>query len=643
MSGKGMSENKRSHDEMIKRSHERSRKLGIDRNQTFSNRILKGRDISTQMELNTLLLNIAEPFMEFLYKFLEASGFIIVLTSDDGCILRIVGDPEPIFAARNLNMVIGAYMDEASIGTNAMGTAIREDAPIQITAKEHFINAYHTWTCSAAPIHDTDGNTIGCLNLTGDAKLVHPHTLGLVVAAVHSIENQLATDLSQRMLFDAHQYLNTVMDTLTLGVFTADASGTILSLNHAATKLMNISKDFALGKNIGEFITNWMQIREQVANGKKYLDEETVIHIGNRKETFSLNAYITRNQEGDITGMVTSFREMQRVYKLVNKYTGMNARYTFEDLIGESDQIHRIIEYAKTISDSPSTVLIQAESGTGKELFAQAIHNHSNRSENGFVAVNCGAIPATLIESELFGYEEGAFTGAKKGGRMGKFELANGGTLFLDEIGEMPVEMQVKLLRTIQEGYITRVGGDKVIPVDVRIIAATNRDLLEEVSKGNFRMDLYYRLSVIPVSIPPLKDRKEDIPLLIKYFLNMKSMKLHRNVPEMTNELFRQLLAYNWPGNIRELENFIEKFVNLDGNIDLAGVLFPTHGPLNIQPLPDFVLEDDPLQTLEELEKKAIIKALNKLNKNMSQVAKSLGISRNTLYQKLKKYDILLD
>lgn len=643
MIGKGMSENKKRHDEIIKRSHERSRKLGIERDQTFSKRILKGREIASQMELNTLLLDVAEPFMEFLYKFLEASGFIIVLTSDDGCILRIVGDPEPIFAARNLNMVIGAYMDEASIGTNAMGTAIREDAPIQITAKEHFINAYHTWTCSAAPIHDTEGNTIGCLNLTGNAQLVHPHTLGLVVAAVHSIENQLATDLSQRMLFDAHQYLNTVMDTLTLGVFTADAAGTILSLNHAATKLMNIDKDFALGKNIGEFIPNWMQIREQVANGKKYLDEETVIHIGARKETFSLNAYITRNQEGEITGMVTSFREMQRVYKLVNKYTGMNARYTFEDLIGESDQIHRIIEYAKTISDSPSTVLIQAESGTGKELFAQAIHNHSNRSENGFVAVNCGAIPATLIESELFGYEEGAFTGAKKGGRMGKFELANGGTLFLDEIGEMPIEMQVKLLRTIQEGYITRVGGDKVIPVDVRIIAATNRDLLEEVSKGNFRMDLYYRLSVIPVSIPPLKDRKEDIPLLIKYFLNMKSMKLHRNVPDMTNELFRQLLAYNWPGNIRELENFIEKFVNLDGNIDLAGILFPTHGPLTIQTVPDFVLEDDPLQTLEEMERKAIIKALNKLNKNMSQVAKSLGISRNTLYQKLKKYDILLD
>lgn len=638
-----MPESKRRHDEIIRRSHERSSKLGIDREQTFSKRILKGREIATQMELNTQLLDVAEPFMEFLYKFLEASGFIIVLTSDDGCILKIVGDTEPIYAARNLNMVVGAYMDEASIGTNSMGTAIHDDAPIQITAKEHFINAYHTWTCSAAPIHDTEGHIIGCLNLTGDAQLVHPHTLGMVVAAVHSIENQLATDVSQRMLFDAHQYLNTVMDTLTLGVFTADATGTILSLNHAAMKLMNIPKDFALGKNIGTFIPNWIQIRDQVANGKKYLDEETVIHIGTRKETFSLNAYITQNQEGEITGMVTSFREMQRVYKLVNKYTGMNARYTFEDIIGESDQIYRIIEYAKTISDSPSTVLIQAESGTGKELFAQAIHNYSNRSENGFVAINCGAIPATLIESELFGYDEGAFTGAKKGGRMGKFELANGGTLFLDEIGEMPIEMQVKLLRTIQEGYITRVGGDKVIPVDVRIIAATNRDLLDEVSKGNFRMDLYYRLSVIPISIPPLKDRKEDIPLLMKYFLNMKSMKLHRNVPDMTNELYHKLLAYNWPGNIRELENFIEKFVNLDGNIDLAGTLFPAHGPLNIPSKPGFVLEDDPLQTLEELEKKAILKAMNKLNKNMTKVAKSLGISRNTLYLKLKKYDILLD
>lgn len=444
----------------------------------------------------------------------------------------------------------------------------------------------------------------------------------------------------------AYQYLNTVLDTLTLGVFTADAGGTILSLNQAATRLMNINKEFALGKHIGEFIPNWKHIWDQVANGRKYLDEETVIHIGNRKETFSLNAYITKNNDGDINGMVTSFREMQRVYKLVNKYTGMNARYTFEDLIGESDQILRIIEYAKTISDSPSTVLIQADSGTGKELFAQAIHNYSNRSENGFVAVNCGAIPAPLIESELFGYDDGAFTGAKKGGRMGKFELANGGTLFLDEIGEMPVDMQVKLLRAIQEGYITRVGGDKVIPVDVRIIAATNRNLLEEVGTGNFRMDLYYRLSVIPVSIPPLRDRKEDIPLLIKYFLNMKSLKLQRDVPEISNELYHQLLVYDWPGNIRELENFIEKFVNLDGNTDLAGTLFQPQtmqNHVNHLSVPDFVSDDEPLLSINELEQRAIIKALAKLNHNMSQVARSLGISRNTLYQKLKKYDIALD
>lgn len=436
------------------------------------------------------------------------------------------------------------------------------------------------------------------------------------------------------------------MDTLTLGVFAADAGGTILSLNQAATRLMNINKEFALGKHIGEFIPNWKHIRDQVANGRKYLDEETVINIGNRKETFSLNAYITKDNDGDINGMVTSFREMQRVYKLVNKYTGMNARYTFEDLIGESDQILRIIEYAKTISDSPSTVLIQADSGTGKELFAQAIHNYSNRSENGFVAVNCGAIPAPLIESELFGYDDGAFTGAKKGGRMGKFELANGGTLFLDEIGEMPVDMQVKLLRAIQEGYITRVGGDKVISVDVRIIAATNRNLLEEVGNGNFRMDLYYRLSVIPVSIPPLRDRKEDIPLLIKYFLNMKSLKLQRDVPEISNELYHQLLVYDWPGNIRELENFIEKFVNLDGNTDLAGTLFQPQtmqNHVNHLSVPDFVSDDEPLLSINELEQRAIIKALAKLNHNMSQVARSLGISRNTLYQKLKKYDIALD
>jgi len=304
--------------------------------------------------------------------------------------------------------------------------------------------------------------------------------------------------------------------------------------------------------------------------------------------------------------------------------------------------MQRVIEYAKIVANSPSTILIDGESGTGKELLAQSIHNYSNRRNAGFVAVNCGALPETLIESELFGYDSGAFTGASKGGKPGKFELANGGTLFLDEVGEMPLDMQVKLLRVIQEGVITRVGGTKNIPVDVRIIAATNKDLKEEIKEGRFRLDLYYRLSVIPLRLPSLRERKEDIPMLINYFLHSKALKLNKDVPEISPEVYRFLLSYSWPGNVRELENFIEKTVNLNGNIvwDVTKDQVKNLPEVGTTPHRGSSSSKVTLTTLDEMEKRMIKEAIKELNSNISQVAKTLGISRNTLYLKMKKYGI---
>ncbi len=336
-----------------------------------------------------------------------------------------------------------------------------------------------------------------------------------------------------------------------------------------------------------------------------------------------------------------AFRSIEKVYQLVNKYTGMEARYTFDDIIGKSKIMRQAIDYAETIANSPSTILIEGESGTGKEVFAQSIHNASNRKNGAFVAINCAAISENLIESELFGYEHGAFTGAKKGGHPGKFELANNGTLFLDEIGDMKPDMQVKLLRAIQESSITRVGGDKVIPIDVRIIAATNKNLQNEVEKGNFRMDLFYRISVIPLYIPSLKERKGDIPSLIKFFLNQKSLKLHKDIPHMGYSDLQQLLDYDWPGNVRELENYIEQLVNFNGKISLDSFHILKHekdkvqyenNNVNIEAIPDL--------TLQEIEKRHIFMAIKKHSGNMTKVAKILGIGRNTLYQKLKKYNI---
>ncbi|NFK10945.1 PAS domain-containing protein [Clostridium botulinum] len=632
---------KEKQDNIIKKSHERSVYFGIEENRVFPKKILKGKEITNNIEKNKSFLKVASPFIDILYDFLKGSEFFIILTDKEGCILKIIGDKEVMDIANNLNMVVGAFMSENSIGTNAMGTAIKEDIPIQISEREHFIKAYHRWTCSAAPIHDINGDIIGCLNLTGDRDRVHSHTLGLVVAAVKSIENQINVDNTNKKLLETYQYMNTIVDSISSGIYVVDFRGKIKTINKAACNILGIEDKDVLDKNVENILPNWHHIFERIKNGKPYEDKEAVLNDKLIKGRYNVSATPIQI-ENKIIGMVIVFKEIKTVLDLVNKYSGMRAVYNFEDIIGESKEIKKVINYAKSISSSPSTVLIEGESGTGKELLAQSIHNYGDRRENSFIALNCGAIPKSLIESELFGYEDGAFTGARRGGHAGKFELANGGTLFLDEIGEMPLDMQVSLLRVLQEGYVTRVGGDKIIPVDVRIIAATNKDLKKEVEKGTFRQDLYYRLSVIPIKLPPIRERKGDLPILIKYFFRIKSIKLNKPMPHIKEDIYHNMLEYNWPGNIRELENFIENIVNLRG--DSSFILEEDFK--NIEDKHNFhennigLLYSNKIRTLEEIEKEAIINTVNEYNRNMSQSAKALGITRDTLYSKLKKYNI---
>jgi transcriptional regulator with PAS, ATPase and Fis domain len=296
------------------------------------------------------------------------------------------------------------------------------------------------------------------------------------------------------------------------------------------------------------------------------------------------------------------------------------------------------LEKAKRVARSPSTVLVLGESGTGKELFAQAIHNASDRRDRPFVSVNCGAIPAELIQSELFGYAEGAFTGAKKGGRRGKLETANGGSVFLDEIGDMPLEMQVNLLRVLEEKAIMRVGENKVVPVDVRIIAATNRSLYEEVSRGRFREDLFYRLNVISIIIPPLRERQGDVILLTNYYIDRISRKVGKNVESVEPAVFATLEAYHWPGNVRELANAIEYAVNLLPGEELKLSHLPPH--LKKKQAVRTAVDDIEIMSLALVEKKAIENALIHFSGNITKVAGALGIGRNTLYDKMRKYGI---
>jgi len=625
-------------DIIIKKSHDRSKAFGIDPQSQYPKYILDGLEFQHSLEENKELLEIAEPIISQLLEIVEKNGFVIVLTDSEACILKIVGGKKTLKEASDINMVEGASMNENSIGTNAMGTAISENASVQITAKEHFISVYHQWTCSAAPIH-YNNKIIGTLNLTGKAENVHPHTLGLVMAAVSAIENKLTNNQILHELYSSRQYAWAMMNNLAYGVFAIDLNDEIKWVNDSACRIINVRRKKLLDKAIHEILPEWMKIKRIVLHDLSFLDQESFFSLSEIKEKFLFNVYLIKNDEQEILGFLLTFRPLSRMLNLVKKYTGLHAYYTFNDIIARSPQTIKLIKYAQKVSNSPSTILITGESGTGKEVFAQAMHNASERHESAFVAVNCGAISPTLIESEMFGYEEGAFTGARKGGCPGKFELANGGTIFLDEIGEMPLDMQVKLLRVLQEGTITRVGSQENKKIDVRVIAATNKDLEKEVDKGEFRLDLFYRLNVIPIHIPALRERKEDIIPLARNFMASKSEKLNKPFPEFTRNIEEKILNYPWHGNVRELENYIEKLVNLGDSKDFIDIVDNEMQQSNTSLE---VSEKKELKSLDLVEKETIVFAINELDGNISQVAKSLGIGRNTLYSKLKKYNIQL-
>ena len=317
---------------------------------------------------------------------------------------------------------------------------------------------------------------------------------------------------------------------------------------------------------------------------------------------------------------------------------------SFESIIGSNDKMKKVIEQAKCVANTDTTVLIQGESGVGKEVIANAIHQSSQRSKGPFVAVNCGAIPLSLIESELFGHEKGSFTDAKET-KIGKFEQAKGGTLFLDELGELPLDAQVKLLRVLEDKKITRIGGIKPVTVDVRILSATNKNLEERVQKGSFRLDLYYRLNIFPIQIPPLRERKEDIPLFIEYFINKYNSELALHVKNMSKQAVDQLQNYSWPGNIRDLQNAIQSAMILCRE----GTITSEFLPMRIKGYPiidgtklefDSGLDENLKSLNSKLEKELISEALSKCNYNRTETANLLKISRKTLFNKMRHYDL---
>lgn len=611
---------------VIAMSWERCRKAGINPYLKKEEKISQSK-LQEELEKHSKLLEIAVPIISNLYAFVKGSGFLISLATEKGIVLEIQGDPEIL---RKSKFRPGNILTENCVGTNSIGLCLINQQPIQVFAAEHFCKFFHEWTCSSAPIFDENKKLLGILSMNGDYEKVNLHTLGMVVGGANAIENSLLMQKSYHEIAISNALKTVIMEEIDEGLVVLNEDKTICHINDRAKKMLKITKanEEILFQNISNVLGVDHPLIGEIESCFKKVNHE-MIYLGEDYEV----TYKLINFNGKFSiGLILVLREIEKVKKIVNRFVGARAMYTFDDLIGIDEAFFSVVSMAKSASRSVSNILLIGESGTGKEIFAQAIHNFSKRRKGPFLAINCGGLPRNLVESELFGYAEGAFTGAQKGGNPGKFELADGGTLFLDEIGEMPLEFQVLFLRVLQEKTIMRIGGKKMIPVDVRIIAATNKNLEEEVKAGNFREDLFYRLNVMAIKIPPLRERPEDIPLLTEHLFNKLQKGLDKKVNKIDPEVIKILKNYNWPGNIRELQNVLERAINLT-----------TTGEIHVSNIPDSIIGSvkqsyNKILPVDDYEKQLIFSLLQEHDGNKSKVAKILGISRTTLYTKLKKY-----
>jgi len=431
-----------------------------------------------------------------------------------------------------------------------------------------------------------------------------------------------------------------VIDTVDEGIMVVDSNCKIEIFNKYCEELFRYSKEEVLGMELIDLLKVNPPMQELLKTGKNYDNVE--IKIKNER---GLVHYITtgraiKNDANKTVGGVMTLKDIKKVIKLVSVVTSIE-QGAFSEIIGSSREFERVKSLATSVAKGNSTVLLRGESGTGKELFAKAIKNLSERKDKNFVTINCAALPENLIESELFGYEKGSFTGAASG-RDGLFKEADGGTIFLDEIGELTLPLQAKLLRVLQESTIRRLGCNKEEKIDVRIIAATHRDLEAMVREGKFRQDLYYRLNVIPIYIPPLRNRMEDIPSLVSYFIKNLNDKVYKDIKGANSDFISGLLKYNWPGNVRELQNVIERAMNICNKNFLTSedlILSFNYG-LPVKYSTNAISDDIKLQEAVEIfEREKILRSLEK-NNSIRKAAKALGVSHTTVLNKINKYNI---
>lgn len=583
------------------------------------------------------LIEIAKPIMLGLFNVVKESNYSIILTDENAVILEVIGNETIMERNTNLYFLKGCKWTEENVGTNAIGTCIYLDKPIQTLGAEHYGKKQHGWTCSASPIHDSSGKIIGVIDLSGDFHGYHSHTLGIVVEAANSIEEQFS-------VAEHRKWVKAAFESIEDGILIIDSNFLVKEFNLKMCDILRITKEEIHKLNIRALLNDIIKDISNFNKNNIISYREVSLYANDYRVECNIN--VTPVEKGGrYIGFVIVAKKVDSFRHAVNKIAGFSSRYSFRDIITDNLRMRNIIDEARNIAENECSVLITGESGTGKELFAHAIHNESSRSNGPFVAINCAALPKDLVESELFGYEKGSFTGAAKEGQPGKFELANRGTIFLDEIGELPLEMQSKLLRILDNHTVTRIGGKHERNLDVRVIAATNRNLYNEIQINNFRSDLYYRLNVFNIKLPPLRERLEDIILCAEFFLDKLNRKNPNTQKRFDENFIYSIINYSWPGNVRELENVVQRAYYLSKNSIISYTFIPEYISKNIKENTKDVPKLSPVnntksKTLEEIEKNLIIESLKKCNGNVVDASKMIGIGKSTLYRKIKKYGL---
>jgi transcriptional regulator of acetoin/glycerol metabolism len=633
---------------MIEDSWKRSQSYGLSETQRPEFDPMPRADLEEACESARQLMMHARPVMETLYEQIVDTQSMVVLTDSTGVILHSLGDDDFLRRAEKVALKPGVVWSEQSKGTNAIGTAIAEEAPAVVHGPEHFLSANHFLTCSATPIADPRGDTIGVLDVSGDSRNFHRHTLALVRMSGQLIENQLFTNAFPDAALIYFHTRPEFVGTLCEGMIAFRPDGSILSANKSALFQLATGRAGLSTHTFSSLFGVPVSTVFDHARTRGFDLLPLTMHTGVRvmarvRMGTALKPLLSAFSQVSAQSADAATSAPQRPAAAQEEHGSGLKKLTLEALKTGDPQVDSALSKIHKVLGRNISILIQGETGTGKELVARAIHNDSPRRDGPFIAVNCASIPDGLIESELFGYEEGAFTGARKKGGIGKIMLANGGTLFLDEIGDMPQNLQARLLRVLQERVVMPLGSAKSYPVDVAIICATNRRLKEMIARGLFREDLYYRLNGLLINLPPLRVRSDLATVVDRILHRELKAPPQARVAEEVLELFRR---HPWPGNLRQLANLLRTALVMVGEDQV----------IRREHLPDDFLEDlelgsehEPLPQaplgpscplgeggLEEMEISAIQKTLEQTGGNVSATARRLGISRNTIYRKLK-------